>query len=187
MKHKAPVALLSALLLGASPVLALAAQVTAPIALATPTGPGDAVGAVTFTDSPAGAVISIDLHGLPPGSHGFHVHQKGDCGPTIASHQGPEGVIVEPPVPAGAAGGHFDPAHTGMHMGPEGAGHMGDLPYLTVAPDGSDHETLTAPHWTDVTGLKGHALVIHAGGDNYSDEPKPLGGGGTRIACGVVQ
>ena len=28
--------------------------------------------------------------------------------------------------------------------------------------------------------------MIHAGGDNYSDEPQPLGGGGGRIACGVI-
>jgi Cu-Zn family superoxide dismutase len=27
---------------------------------------------------------------------------------------------------------------------------------------------------------------IHAGGDNYSDQPKPLGGGGARIACGTL-
>jgi len=35
--------------------------------------------------------------------------------------------------------------------------------------------------------LKGRALMIHAGGDNYSDQPQPLGGGGARIACGVVR
>lgn len=29
--------------------------------------------------------------------------------------------------------------------------------------------------------------MIHAGSDNYSDDPKPLGGGGDRIACGVIQ
>jgi Cu-Zn family superoxide dismutase len=29
--------------------------------------------------------------------------------------------------------------------------------------------------------------MIHAGGDNYSDHPKRLGGGGARIACGVVK
>jgi Cu-Zn family superoxide dismutase len=29
--------------------------------------------------------------------------------------------------------------------------------------------------------------MIHEGGDNYSDKPKPLGGGGARIACGVVK
>jgi Cu-Zn family superoxide dismutase len=29
--------------------------------------------------------------------------------------------------------------------------------------------------------------MIHAGSDNYSDSPKPLGGGGARIACGVIE
>ena len=33
--------------------------------------------------------------------------------------------------------------------------------------------------------LKGKALIVHAGGDTYRDEP-PLGGGGARVACGVV-
>jgi superoxide dismutase, Cu-Zn family len=28
--------------------------------------------------------------------------------------------------------------------------------------------------------------MIHAGGDNYSDTPAPLDGGGARIACGVI-
>ena len=35
--------------------------------------------------------------------------------------------------------------------------------------------------------LKGKALIIHAGGDNYSDRPAPLGGGGARVACGLIQ
>jgi superoxide dismutase, Cu-Zn family len=30
------------------------------------------------------------------------------------------------------------------------------------------------------------SIMIHSGGDNYSDQPAPLGGGGARIACGVV-
>jgi Cu-Zn family superoxide dismutase len=29
--------------------------------------------------------------------------------------------------------------------------------------------------------------MVHAGGDNYSDQPKPLGGGGDRIACGLIR
>jgi Cu-Zn family superoxide dismutase len=28
--------------------------------------------------------------------------------------------------------------------------------------------------------------MIHAGGDNHAEHPAPLGGGGPRIACGVV-
>ena len=35
--------------------------------------------------------------------------------------------------------------------------------------------------------IKGRSLMIHAGGDNYSDDPKPLGGGGARVACGVIE
>jgi Cu-Zn family superoxide dismutase len=38
-----------------------------------------------------------------------------------------------------------------------------------------------------VSGIRGKALMIHAGGDNYSDRPAPLGGGGARIACGVIE
>jgi Cu-Zn family superoxide dismutase len=29
--------------------------------------------------------------------------------------------------------------------------------------------------------------MVHAGGDNYDDTPAPLGGGGARIACGIVK
>ena len=35
--------------------------------------------------------------------------------------------------------------------------------------------------------VKGRALMVHVGGDNYSDTPKPLGGGGGRLVCGVVK
>ena len=35
--------------------------------------------------------------------------------------------------------------------------------------------------------LRGRSLMIHAGGDNHADHPAPLGGGGPRVACGVIQ
>ena len=34
--------------------------------------------------------------------------------------------------------------------------------------------------------IAGPNLMIHAGGDNYADQPAKLGGGGARVACGVV-
>jgi superoxide dismutase, Cu-Zn family len=43
-----------------------------------------------------------------------------------------------------------------------------------------------APH-LPVADVKGHSIMIHVGGDNYSDQPAPLGGGGARFACGVVE
>ena len=42
---------------------------------------------------------------------------------------------------------------------------------------------LVPTHWC--SRVSGRALVIHAGGDNYTDQPEN-GGGMGRIACGVV-
>ncbi|WP_108963824.1 superoxide dismutase family protein [Escherichia coli] len=35
--------------------------------------------------------------------------------------------------------------------------------------------------------IKGRSLMLHAGGDNHHDHPEPLGGGGARMACGIIQ
>ncbi len=86
---------------------------------------------------------------------------------------------------ANGAGAHLDPAHTGIHAGPYGNGHLGDLPVLIVDADGKATLPLLSPR-LKVADVSGHALMIHAGGDNYHDTPKPLGGGGARIACGVI-
>ena len=157
---------------------AASAAVYANLYLATPDGPGAPVGSIIVSDSAAGARFKMNLHGLPPGQHGFHEHHNGSCDPGMKDGM---------PVPAGKAGSHEDPNLTGRHEGPGGGGHMGDLPLLTVAENGADTETVIAPRIKDSTSLIGHTLVIHAGGDNYSDKPDPLGGGGPRIACGVVQ
>ena len=172
---------LSPMILAAAALLAtpaLAETVTVPMALATATGPGGSVGQVTLSDSAGGVTLALDLHGLPPGAHGFHAHQNPSCAAATAA----DGKVT----PAGGAGPHLDPAKTGMHMGPMGGGHLGDLPLVTVGADGTAKVTLLAPHVKSVADLRGHALMLHAGGDNYSDQPAPLGGGGARMACGVI-
>lgn len=161
---------------GFEPAFAEALQ--APMALTTPSGPGQSIGKITITESRHGAKLRLDLHGLPPGDHGFHVHANPDCSPNEKDGK---------TVPAGAAGGHLDPDKTGMHMGPAGMGHLGDLPRLTVASDGTAKGVLLAPRIKRLDALRGHALMIHAGGDNYADQPAPLGGGGARLACGVIE
>jgi superoxide dismutase, Cu-Zn family len=139
-------------------------------------GVGAEIGTMMFRNTRKGLRIEAALGGLPPGAHGFHVHEKPNCGPGEK-----DGMMV-----AGlAAGGHFDPNASGKHMGPEGAGHRGDLPILKVDAEGNATEIMFAMH-LGVEDLRGHAIMIHEGGDNYSDQPKPLGGGGARIACGVV-
>lgn len=159
---------------------ALAASVTVPMAMATEQGAGASVGKITLSDAPGGhgVAMALDLHGLPPGQHGFHLHANPSCEPT----KGEDGKIT----PAGAAGPHLDPHKTGKHLGPEGDGHLGDLPRIEVGKDGSAKQTLTAHRFGSVADFKGHALMVHVGGDNYSDTPT-LGGGGGRLACGVVQ
>jgi superoxide dismutase, Cu-Zn family len=123
--------------------------------------------------------VEPKLTSLPPGRHGFHVHDKGACDAAA----GPDGQ----PAAGLAAGGHFDPAHTSKHRGPmSNEGHKGDLPVLMVDANGSATLPGLAPH-LKVKDLAGHAIMIHGGGDNYDDVPAPLGGGGARIACGVVK
>jgi Cu-Zn family superoxide dismutase len=163
-------------------VLALAGgapaeQITVPMNMINDQGVGAAIGTVTLSDTPPGLKLAPALSGLAPGIHGFHVHEKPDCGP---------GMKEGKPVAGLAAGGHYDPAGSGRHEGPAGKGHLGDLPALTVGPDGKATEAVTAPRLK--TGdVKGRSLMIHAGGDNYSDVPEKLGGGGGRIACGVIK
>jgi superoxide dismutase, Cu-Zn family len=168
--------------LGAAAVVALAGPAAAEEAAAdmyavSADGIGDQIGTIELADGAGGLVLETDLSGLPPGAHGFHLHSEGSCEPAAND----EGQMTA----ALGAGGHYDPDDTGRHTGPEGDGHKGDLPVLEVAADGTAQATLTAPR-LNVADARGRALMIHAGGDNYSDQPQPLGGGGERIACGVI-
>ncbi|HEY9193321.1 MAG TPA: superoxide dismutase [Cu-Zn] SodC [Methyloversatilis sp.] len=140
-------------------------------------GVGAEIGTVQVTDSKYGLVLTPSLRGLPPGLHGFHVHQNPSC-----DAREKDGKIV----PALAAGGHFDPAGTGKHGEPWGEGHLGDLPPLYVDASGNATQPVLAPR-LKVADLAGRSIMVHAGGDNHADHPAPLGGGGARMACGVVK
>ena len=162
----------------AVPGTALARDVTFKVHLLSDAGVGEPIGIVRLVDSQLGLRIVPRLRGLPPGDHGFHVHTEPDCG-------------VKPdatgkPVAGLAAGGHWDPDKAGRHLGPQGAGHKGDLPVLKVAADGTAKTQITVRR-LKVADVLNKSLMIHAGGDNFSDQPAALGGGGARIACGVIR
>ena len=139
-------------------------------------GLGAPVGEVTLSESRYGLVLTPRLKGLPPGLHGFHVHEHPSCAPAEK-----DGAVV----PAQAAGAHYDPQRSGRHGLPWGDGHLGDLPALYVAADGTATDPVLAPRLTRKD-VSGRSLMVHAGGDNHADHPAPLGGGGGRIACGVI-
>jgi len=140
-------------------------------------GVGKSIGTITVKESKEGITIEPKLKGLAPGEHGFHIHEKPSCDP--ADKDGKK-------TAAQSAGGHFDPDTTKAHKGPGGGGHKGDLPKLVVSDKGEAKDKVEVKGLT-LADFQGKSLMIHEGGDNYSDTPKPLGGGGTRIACGVVK
>lgn len=141
-------------------------------------GQGEMLGTIRFADGKDGLEIYPRLKGLPPGPHGFHIHENRSC----AAKANPQGQMTL----GLAAGGHYDPHKSGKHTGPhDKAGHLGDLPVLEVKPDGTVSGKIVAAR-LKVADIKKRSVMIHAGGDNYSDQPAALGGGGGRIACGVI-
>jgi len=150
-------------------------DIIVPINLITENGVDKPIGQITISESKNGLVFTPALSDLPTGMHGFHVHENPSCEPGEK-----DGKIV-----AGlAAGGHYDPLNTKQH-GPWGEGHLGDLPALYANSEGRVGQAQLAPR-LKMSDVLGRSLVIHEKGDNYSDQPLPLGGGGARIACGVI-
>ena len=163
----------AALLSAAS--FAAMADIVVPMTLVDDKGIGAAVGQVTISESPYGLVFSPALTGVAAGLHGFHVHANPSCMPKDM-----DGKMV----PALSAGGHFDPQDTKRHGMPWGDGHLGDLPPLFVDAAGNANQPVLAPR-LKMADMKGRALMVHVGGDNHSDHPAALGGGGARMVCGV--
>lgn len=136
---------------------------------------GKTVGRITLTTGESGIAMSGKFTGLPPGLHGFHIHDKGTCKGDFAT-----------------AGGHFNPGHAKHGILSETGRHAGDLPNLDVPASGAvDLElfltgvSLTPGSPINLADEDGASFVIHAGPDDYKSDPS--GNSGGRIACGVVE
>lgn len=133
-------------------------------------------GTVTFRARGEGVHVVADVRGLTPGSHGFHVHEVGDCSAPDASSAG------EHFAGSGVVGGHQLGATHGL---PDAAArHAGDLGNLEAGADGTarlehDDAVLTLSGDRSVIG---RAVIVHTSHDDGAD-PKSAGG---RVACGVI-
>lgn len=135
---------------------------------------GASVATATLVQDGDDVEITINATNLPPGIHGFHLHETGTCTPPDFT----------------SAGGHFAPASRRHGFQSPNGPHAGDLPNLEVAADGTarvtvDNQRVTLTEGpTSLLDADGTALVIHQGPDDYRTDPS--GNSGARIACGVV-
>ncbi|GAB1822095.1 superoxide dismutase family protein [Herbidospora sp. RD11066] len=147
--------------------------------------------------------IGVQVRGLAPGFHGFHVHSVGVCDPkSVDPTTGQIAAFL-------SAGGHLDIAKAAAEpdttvlpvaITPKNHGdHAGDLPPLLAGEDGVAAASFTTDRFkiSKLTDADGAAFVVHAMPDNLAHVPDRYGAAdaatlrtgdaGGRVACGVLR
>jgi Cu-Zn family superoxide dismutase len=137
---------------------------------------GANIGKAQLTQAAEGVKIHLEASKLPPGTHGFHIHETGMCEkPDFAS-----------------AGPHLNLLNK-QHgfLNPLGF-HTGDLPNIQVGANGKVTADMIAKSVTlekdkpnSILRTQGASLMIHEKADDYKTDP--TGNSGGRIACGVIK
>ncbi len=133
---------------------------------------GTVAGEVTSTEFAGEVSIVAHITGAPPGTHGFHIHEVGDC--SSADFK--------------SAGGHFNPTDMPHGAPTDMERHAGDLGNVEVLEDGSaDHEVTSTMISVGMEGtsIVGRGVILHEGADDLVSQP--TGAAGARLACGVIE
>ncbi|HEV7251144.1 MAG TPA: superoxide dismutase family protein [Shinella sp.] len=135
---------------------------------------GKETGRAQITAGNDGVLFEVEISGLEPRKWvALHIHETGTC-----DHAGGHE----------SAGGHFNPDGKEHGFVAANGPHAGDLPNQYVADDG----VLRAQVYSTMVrlddaerGIRGRALIVHAGSDDYRTDP--AGGAGDRLACAVIK
>ena len=134
---------------------------------------GGEAGRALLTESDSGVLFELDLTGLPPRKWvALHIHETGACDPGDGFK---------------SAGAHFNP-HGKNHgfLAADGP-HAGDMPNQYVGDDGVLRAQVldgSVSLEDKEIGIRGRAIVVHGGSDDYRTDP--AGGAGDRVACAVI-
>lgn len=159
---------------------------------------GRVVGRATFADDGDATLVTVtaQLAAEQAGIHGMHVHAN-----DVADNG--NGCLADPNA---AASTHFVSADG--HFNPHGAGHghhQGDMPALFFSTSGEAFMQFRTDRFAPDE-LRGRALIVHAGADNYGNVPvgdaadqytpnsdaaseltAKTGNAGARLACGIIE
>ncbi|HEY9711200.1 MAG TPA: superoxide dismutase family protein [Oculatellaceae cyanobacterium] len=134
--------------------------------------PSKVIGEVSFSNTSGGMLVEAKINDAPPGKHGFHIHEVGNCGDK-----------------GNAAKGHFNPDKVKHGFVPKDGfknAHAGDLGNITISSDGKGTLSETVPGLT-LSGSKyainSLSVILHEKVDDFG---QPLGNAGGRIGCGII-
>lgn len=172
MKHAALVMSIAGVFLAGTPALATdAVKASASFVDAH----GQANGTAELTEVNGGGVLlSLEVSGLPASQWvAVHIHETGSCD-HASGHA--------------SAGGHFNPAGAEHGFASAKGPHAGDMPNQHVDGEGvlrAQIHNAAVSLDGEGNGLRGRAIMIHAGADDYVSQP--AGDAGARIACAVIE